>query len=131
MSNKSVFERDLITYLESCRVGEFLTGSLEDVSAWAPLATERKDKGIHTILEESNSPVAPPGYVDPTLTLPEIPPDEPCDESEACICDKCGTWTLWLQRFQRMVDDIVCCSNVHKCFGRHDNNDEYFSLPPQ
>jgi hypothetical protein len=123
MSNDTAFEKDLIAYLESCRVGEFLTGSMDEVSGWVPLSTERKDKGIHTILEEPVGPVAPPGYEDPTMTLPEIPPQEPCDNHTDCPCDICETWSHWTHRFQRTVDDIVRRSNVHKCFGHHDNDE--------
>jgi hypothetical protein len=62
LSGDSDFQRDLIAYLDSCQMGEFLTGSMDEVKARVPHVPENGNlKGIHTILTDENSVEVPPG----------------------------------------------------------------------
>lgn len=72
MSEDSEFQRELSEYIESCMKGEFFTGSKDEVEASVPVNTEVEDRGIHTILVDSDN--ADASYRDPTLTMPESPP---------------------------------------------------------
>lgn len=97
-------------------VGEFFTGSKDEVAARVPLVAEVEDRGIHTILSDLTA--VPDGYQDPTLTLPEAPPEEYCEEPDVCRCPACLDLLSWWERFKATFDDIFVRSNVHKCFGR-------------
>ncbi|KAF5320606.1 hypothetical protein D9611_013752 [Ephemerocybe angulata] len=119
MSEDSEFTRELTEYIESCFIGEFMTGSKEEVEARVPRIPEAEDRGIHTILVDES--MIPEGYRDPTLTMPEAPPPNFCDDPESCRCDKCMDLLSWWERFKMTVDDILIRSNVHSCFGRKDN----------
>jgi hypothetical protein len=122
MAEDSAFEKDLIVYLDSCRVGEFLTGTMEEVSSEIPMTKEpTKDMGIHTIMVDSGNDEIDPEYQDPMQTLPEPPPGVVCDKGDDCKCDNCSDLHAWYERFQKVVDDIIFRSNIHKCFGRRDN----------
>ncbi|KIK51453.1 hypothetical protein GYMLUDRAFT_64823 [Collybiopsis luxurians FD-317 M1] len=91
----SDFQTQLIAYIESVRVGEFLTGSKTEVSEAIRVA-------------ESS-----PSYVSPELTLPEpAPPSCHCNYPG---CDACAAYSDWLQRYKFMVDDLLLKSNVHDC----------------
>jgi hypothetical protein len=91
----SDFQQKIIEYLESCHIGEFITGSKDEVISQVQQATETE------------------GYIDPTETLPEAPP-MPCrDNCTACLqCKKLKTW--W-NKFDMTVDDILSKSNIHHC----------------
>lgn len=127
LSDDSAFMKDLTDYIESCMVGEFFTGSKDEIAGRVPLVAETEDRGIHTILSDETA--VPEGYQDPTLTLPEAPPVVHCDDAASCRCSDCLALLSWWERFQLTFDDIFVRSNVHKCFGRktkkaEDNNDE-------
>ncbi|KAJ3764372.1 hypothetical protein EV360DRAFT_31596, partial [Lentinula raphanica] len=92
----SDFQKRLISYIESVRVGEFLTGSKEHV------------KTIVSKLEESDN------YVSPELTLPVSPPASCNCLSPACIV--CKEYTEWYMRYQSTIDDLLFKSNLHDCF---------------
>ncbi|KAF6741292.1 hypothetical protein DFP72DRAFT_755901, partial [Ephemerocybe angulata] len=111
MCEDSEFLRELTEYMESCFVGEFLTGSKAEVSERVHIVPESEDRGIHTILIDTTD--IPEGYQDPTLTLPEAPPEEFCDEPESCRCENCLALLSWWERFKFTVDDILMRSNVH------------------
>ncbi|KAF6759627.1 hypothetical protein DFP72DRAFT_792664, partial [Ephemerocybe angulata] len=96
MSQDSDFTRELTEYMESCFVGEFMTGSKAEVSD-------------HDI---------PEGYKDPTLTLPEAPPQAFCDEPETCGCENCVEVLSWWERFKLTVDDILIRSNKIHATGK-------------
>jgi hypothetical protein len=121
MSNDSAFQKELTAYLESCHVGEFLTGTMEKVKTRVPAQLPRVNQGIHTIYlgQEEAQREVPSGYVNPTLTLPESPPAVFCKDEE-CKCDDCLLLYEWYNRFQATFDDILLCSNVHKCYRRRD-----------
>ncbi|KAF5331416.1 hypothetical protein D9611_011867 [Ephemerocybe angulata] len=119
MAEDSEFIRALTEYIESALIGEFMTGSKDEVVAQVPRIPEYDDRGIHTILQDTTG--VPEGYVDPTLSMPEAPPDVFCDKVETCDCIKCAEVHSWYERFKMTVDDILLRSNVHTCFGRKDN----------
>lgn len=82
---------ETIAYLESCHVGEFFCGPIDEMRTKVLLSNTRAN-GLHGIItEEVCDPV--PGYVDPTLTLPEAPPTG-CDDAGCHGCDNC-TELLW------------------------------------
>ena len=107
MNNDEAWQRRLFEYLESCHSGEFITGSHAEVS-------ER--------LEEEK---AKEGYVDPTQTLPDPPPNK-CRQdhkgTEALQCKGCKDMTDWEEKYKMTVDDLLHRSNVHNC-GRGINKD--------
>jgi len=88
----------MVEYLESVHIGEFITGSLENVKQNLDIA-ELNDK-----------------YKNPTETLP-IPPPPLCNQNECGECKICKTTTLWETQFNSTVDDILLRSNLHKCTG--------------
>ncbi|KAF8580773.1 hypothetical protein K439DRAFT_1648102 [Ramaria rubella] len=66
----SDFQKELVEYLESSHVGEFLNGTVEDVRAQIDSETDG------------------PRYVDPTTTLPDMPP-MPCPVGNCKKCPCC------------------------------------------
>src|ERR1700728_1611209 len=95
MDPNSDFQKKIVEYLESVHVGEFMTGTMDEVK-------EQVDENMK--VEE---------HRDPTQTLPAAPP-EPTD----CNCNKCESCestTNWWQNFKNTVDDLILRSNVHKC----------------
>lgn len=94
MSEDSEFQRGLIEYLESCQVGEFLTGTFEEV-----------DKRFH-----------PQRTDDPTQRIPVSPPVMDCDDYETCACGECNALREWRRSFRDTVDKIIWKCNVHECF---------------
>ncbi|KAF9050082.1 hypothetical protein BJ165DRAFT_1414091 [Panaeolus papilionaceus] len=108
IAKDTLFQQELIDYLESCHVGQLTTGSLEHVRNSIPTTKADQDDG---------------SYIDPTLTLPDAPPQGYCDNPDACICDHCEDLRSWYELFQTTVDDIMVRSNVHKCFTMRDVQD--------
>ncbi|KAJ3771976.1 hypothetical protein FB446DRAFT_765148 [Lentinula raphanica] len=80
------FQKRLIAYIESVRIGEFLTGSKDHV------------KSVVSNAETS------PNYISPELTLP-TPPPLPCEY-----------YRKWFESYQTTVDDLLFKSNLHDCF---------------
>jgi hypothetical protein len=126
------FERKLLEYLESCRVGEFMTGSKSEVRSRIPRHTLPRNRGIHTIYaEEANESGSgndndegredengniDEGYRDPTLDMPAPPPRVVCDRPIGqCLCQNCLEVSEWFEHFKRVVDDVVYRTNVHEC----------------
>lgn len=118
MSEDSAFVKELTEYIESCLVGEFLTGSKDEVAARVPRLPDYDDRGIHTIMVDES--LIPEGYEDPTMTLPEAPPNTLCPDPELCRCADCREVLSWWERFKITFDDIMTRSNVHMCFGKKD-----------
>ncbi|KAG5221681.1 ATP-dependent DNA helicase [Salix suchowensis] len=91
------WKQKLIKWLENCHVGEFLTGSQNDITT---SVNQRK---------ENNT------YVDPTLQVPDVPPyTSEC----SCVdetCSSCITLNNWWSEFSQVTDDIILQSNVHSC----------------
>ena len=92
----SIFQCLIIEYLENAHVGEFLTGSKEEV-----LQRYAKDS-----VNES--------YIDPCDVLP-VPPPEKC--VKCCgHCKSCKDVSSWWMFFKSTVDEILALSNIHTCF---------------
>jgi hypothetical protein len=95
----SGWQKKLISWLESCQIGEFITGT--------------QDKVLAGIVDCSKHE----SYKNPTETLPEPPPQlchitkHPEHES----CNKCDELSKWWTYFENVVDDLVCKSNIHNC----------------
>ena len=79
-------------------MGEFITGSLEDVKTNVDIA-ELDDE-----------------YKNPIETLP-IPPPPQCIQNECGKCKSCKATSSWKTQFNSIVDDILPQSNLHKCTG--------------
>lgn len=122
MSEDSEFQREITEYIESCVVGEFFTGSKDEIAASVPDVSETEDRGIHTILSDKTK--VPEGYSDPTMTMPEAPPDKFCDNPEDCRCEDCLALLSWWERYKLTFDDLFVRSNVHACWGRKDNKSD-------
>jgi len=85
-----------VEYLESVHMGEFITGSLENV---------KKNVDIAELDDE---------YKNPTETLP-ISPSLQCNQNECGECKSCKAINLWQTQFNSTVNDILFQSNLHKC----------------
>src|ERR1700677_4011905 len=101
MNANSEFQHKIVEYLESVHIGEFMTGTMDDVKAEADENCTHKS------------------YADPTQTLPEAPPPF-CDCGN---CKTCKSLNTWWNRFKHIVDDLVLRSNVHDC-GRNRSSTE-------
>ena len=99
MDPNSDFQQKIVEYLESVHVGEFLTGTKEEV--------EKKLKAE----KEKNK-----DYQDPTQTLPELPPPL-CKKGDCASCCDCENITSWWDKFKNVVDDLILRSNIHNCRG--------------
>jgi len=95
MDPNSDFQKKIIEYLEGVHVGEFLTGSIDNVKKNVNQDIECKD------------------YKDPTQTLPD-PLPEP-SEFSCNECDSCNNTTNWWNGFKQTVDVLILRSNVHQC----------------
>jgi len=105
MDPTSDFQQKIVEYLESVHIGEFMTGTQEEVG----------DKIDFEKAQNKN-------YQDPTQTLPDPPP--PLCENKACVdenCFECKELKSWWQRFRRITDDLIFKSNVHTCRGSNSN----------
>ncbi|KIK54045.1 hypothetical protein GYMLUDRAFT_249815 [Collybiopsis luxurians FD-317 M1] len=91
----SDFQNWLVAYLESIRVGEFLTGSKLEVMESIKIA-------------ESS-----PSYVSPELTLPVLPP--PSCKCNLDSCKLCTKYADWSDAYKFTVDDLLMKLNVHDC----------------
>jgi hypothetical protein len=95
MDPNSDFQKKIVEYLESVHVGEFMTGTMEEVKEQVDENMKAKE------------------YRDPTQTLPDAP-SEPTD-CDCNKCESCENTTNWWQNFKNTVDDLILRSNVHKC----------------
>ncbi|KAJ2916281.1 hypothetical protein MD484_g4135, partial [Candolleomyces efflorescens] len=103
MSDDSEFTAELISYLEGCQVGEFFTGTMEDM------------KQRHSTDGDSSA-----RDYDPTQHFPVPPPTTDCLDYTCCTCGNCVAVKDWYSKYQLTVDDIVYRSNVHRCFAKKD-----------
>lgn len=95
LNPNSDFKDRIIAWIESCQVGEFLSGTYDEISEKVKLASTTKD------------------YNDPTETLPLAPPP-------SCLlnCGTCNTCTIlksWWKQYTDTTDDLILKSNVHNC----------------
>jgi len=136
MSRDSDFEQALKSYLEAAHAGEFMSGSMEEVTKERALRDdcgnlEVKDPPTETDeasrtqtmrddttkLDSVNRVL--PKYNDPTQTMP-LPPPINCscphnDDSDVNDCQRCAGCRTWWGAFQSTVDDLLLRSNVHTC----------------
>ena len=102
MKPDSEFQNGILEYLDNCHIGQFQTGTLEEVREF-----------VSSKEEKSN-------YIDPTNILPVSPPNK-CDNN----CNKCKLCILnkdWWDNFPKEVDEIMLKSNIHKCGPKCLNN---------
>ncbi|KAE9386534.1 hypothetical protein BT96DRAFT_960560 [Gymnopus androsaceus JB14] len=100
LDQSSPFQKDLLAYLESVRIGEFLTGSKESVQ------------------ENIAAAEATPSYITPECTLP-IPPPPTCDDCTKENCATCLTYSKWFLKYQHTIDNLAkfessCLNNNFK-----------------
>jgi hypothetical protein len=115
VSKDSVFQHELIQYLESMHQGEFLTGSMDSVRDSVPMQTETLG-GIHALVKDQQTASFPSVsvYKDPTQTLPR-PAPACCKDSSTCDCPKCKSNGDWWDDYYTTVDDLLLKSNIHRC----------------
>lgn len=102
LADDSEFLEELIRYLDSCQLGEFLTGTMRDMDKF----------------NESGASKEP----DPTQLLPAVAPvgvNTSCSGSD-CACDRCADFRSWTAHYFETVDHVLYRSNVHKCYVRRD-----------
>ena len=100
MNPNSDFQKAFVEYLESVHIGEFMTGTMDDVKANVAEKSKNED------------------YKDPTQTLPDMPPSICRGEHEITseyVCRDCRKLQTWWQSFKETVDDLILRSNVHNC----------------
>ena len=88
MDPKSNFQTEMVNYLESVHMGEFLTGRMEDV---------KRNLDIAELDDE---------YKNPTETLP-IPPSPPCNQNGCGTCQSCIAISSWKNQYNSTVDGIL------------------------
>ena len=100
LSESSEWRKSLLTWLEKCHSGDFLSGTHAEVS---------------TRCEQSR---AKESYMDPTQTLP-VPPPHMCkvhpENSVQVDCNQCNSFLRWDNNYQSMTDDLLLRSNLHSC----------------
>jgi hypothetical protein len=96
MDQNSDFQKQIVEYLESVHIGEFLTGTMDEVKSKVK-SREANDND----------------YKDPTQVLPDMPP--PMCDSFDDDCSNCVVFKSWWDRFKHIVDDLIFRSNVHNC----------------
>jgi hypothetical protein len=103
MNPNSDFQKAFVEYLESVHVGEFMTGTMDEVKGQVAENSKNED------------------YKDPTQTLPEMPPPICKGDHEMTsdyVCRDCRNVKSWWEQFRDTVDDLILHSNVHNC-GRY------------
>ena len=92
------FQKKLISWLESCHIGEFMTGSKQDI--------------LERVAKQTESKL----YRDPTETLPQPPPPLcQLNHSKDDNCKSCTELNIWWKTFENTVDDLLSKSNIHNC----------------
>ncbi|KAF5352083.1 hypothetical protein D9758_009372 [Tetrapyrgos nigripes] len=97
MKHDSEFIQSLISYLESCYVGQFETGTSAEVNEQIVLNKTKAD------------------YKDPTLTMPTPPPPDLCSCSNLRECKSCLRVSEWQAKYNQECDDLAFRSNMHSC----------------
>ncbi|KAH6874673.1 hypothetical protein BKA70DRAFT_1041076, partial [Coprinopsis sp. MPI-PUGE-AT-0042] len=119
----SEFQKAFVDYLETAHMGEFQTGTMDEVKAKVPRNIAAKHQGVAALRTENGQAVDGLSYCDPTLTLPQPPPElqRACDDSAPCSkCDHCASMPLWWSWCRQVCDDLVFRSNVHVCRDKKD-----------
>ena len=84
MDPNSDFQKKIVEYLESVHVGEFMTGTMDEV----------KEQVAENMKDEE--------YRDPTQTLPDPPPEY--TECKCHECESCKNTANWWKMFRNTVD---------------------------
>ncbi|KAJ7318715.1 hypothetical protein DFH08DRAFT_659042, partial [Mycena albidolilacea] len=113
LDENSEFQKEMIAYLESSHVGEFLTGTIAEVKAKVPYRNYHK-KGLHEVIDDEATQHVPISYTDPTQTLPVKPPPL-CEDCTEPLCENCAASAKWWRDYEETVDDLILRSNVHTC----------------
>ena len=98
LGDDSEWRKSLVSWLERCHSGDFITGIHEEISNRCEELKTKAD------------------YVDPTQTLP-VPPPSLCNihaipQDDCCRCDKFQKWNT---DYQLTTDHLLLRSNVHSC----------------
>ncbi|PPQ73348.1 hypothetical protein CVT24_012186 [Panaeolus cyanescens] len=132
MAEDSEFTQALLSYLESCQVGEFQTGTMEEIQTRTMVSGSPVNSGdvdVHDVFTKSaistgstdTESLSKTPYVDPTLTLPDPPPVQACLTNGICgSCNACDEFQSWCHRFWVTTDDIMYRSNTHRCYAKRD-----------
>ena len=88
MNPDSAFQRQMVEYLKTVHMGEFITGTKEDV---------KKNLDTAELVNE---------YKNPTETLP-TPPPSPHNQDDCSACKSCIAINSWQNQFNSTVDDIL------------------------
>ena len=101
LEESSVWHQNLISWLERCHSGNFLSGTHAEVSSYAEQLKENQD------------------YLDLTQTL-LVPPPPPCQthpevDDGPKDCNQCNALLQWNVTYCTIVDNLLLHSNVHNC----------------
>ncbi|KDR64971.1 hypothetical protein GALMADRAFT_46308, partial [Galerina marginata CBS 339.88] len=111
MDPTSEFQRQIVEYLESVHIGEFLTGSKDEVEDQINIEKSENKK-----------------YQDPTQTLPDAPPSL-CNDKACDNCLDCEALESWWEKFRKITDDLIFKSNVHTCRKQSDKKSDKKDRP--
>ena len=105
MSSDSIWKEKIVQWLESCHTGDFVDESKEEV--------------LERVAAESKAA----DYVDPTQSLPVVPPPK-CSQHQVPLsdCKPCTQSKGWWEAFKHTVNDLLSKSNIHDC-NRNINKD--------
>jgi len=105
MSSDSIWKEKIVQWLESCHTGDFVDESKEEV--------------LERVAAESKAA----DYVDPTQSLPVVPPLK-CSQHQVPLsdCKPCTRSKGWWEAFKHTVNDLLSKSNIHDC-NRNINKD--------
>ena len=102
LSENSEWCKSLLSWLEKCHSGDFMSGTHAELEVSA-----------HSEQLRANA-----SYEDPTQTLP-IPPPPMCkvhpENSAQIECKQCNEFQRWNNDYKSTTDDLLLRSNVHSC----------------
>ncbi|KAJ3544805.1 hypothetical protein NMY22_g2652 [Coprinellus aureogranulatus] len=121
MNADSDFTKDIIQYLESCQVGEFANGTMEEL---------QEKLELPRVLTPGSRRVPKPvfRFPDPAGLFPVPPPVKHCVNYTVCDCLDCVELRKWEEHFTFTVDHVIYRSNIHGCYskiGVTSSNGEY------
>ena len=98
LNSESDWNKKVITWLESCHTGDFLSGTHSEVLEAVTEMRKHKE------------------YIDPTRSLPELPAVK-CKThiDQDSNCKVCNISCSWWTKFKHVTDDLLLRSNVHSC----------------
>ena len=108
MDPESDFQKKIVEYLEATHIGEFMDKTLAEVE--------------HDICTEE---VEKPQRQSPVNTEPVAAPAHTCNCLIEHICDACIKYTDWWSYFKQTVNELLYCSNRHRCQNGSCKNNKY------